>query len=100
MPPVNSSVDKNRAQLLALLESLGDNDTLTYDELHDLRRRRGYARAETRAASKTSLAAMDAVERKRNWDMADAIDTSENSARKRDRDVGDASHPGKTLSCE
>ena len=88
--PVNSSFDGNCSQLPAPIDTQGDYDHLTNDELNDLHRRRGYAREDSKAVPKTRLAPMDAVERKRNSDMADTMDTSGTSPGKRSRAMDDA----------
>ena len=55
----------------------GGNDRLTYDELHQLRRRRGYARKNSKAVLKMRLSPMDTMDRKRARDVAAPMDTSE-----------------------
>ena len=54
----------------------GDYDHLNYDELHGRCRQRGYARQGSEADLMTRLATIDAVERKCNCGVADAMDTS------------------------
>ena len=73
IPPGKSPPEKNCAQLLGPLGAEGDYDHLSCGELHNVRRRRGYARKNPKAALETRLAAMDAVGRNRNREMADAV---------------------------
>ena len=54
----------------------GDYDRLTYDELRDLCRRRGYSRRDPKAVLKSRLFTINAFERKRNRSMADGANTS------------------------
>ena len=79
LPPVNLSSGGSCTQLLAPADTRGYYDHLAYDELRDPCRPMGYAGRDLKAVSKTRLATMDAVERKRLGDMADAADTSETS---------------------
>ena len=57
----------------------GDQSRLTHDKPNQLRRRRGKARKDSRAALKTRLATMDAMDRKQARDAVDAIGTSEDT---------------------
>ena len=63
---------------------------LTYDELHDLCRTRGYARTTSKAELTTRLPATDVVDRKRNCGLADAMVTSETLAGTSNRAMTDA----------
>ena len=79
VPPGTLSFDKNCTQLPGPVDTQGDYDHLTYDGPHDPRRGRGYARKDSGAGLKSRLAVTDASERKRNFGMAAAPDTSEDS---------------------
>ena len=57
----------------------GDCNHLPYDELHRLRRKRGYAREDSKAALETRLSTMGAMGRKRSGDTAGAVDASRES---------------------
>ena len=72
--PGISSVDKNGTQLPVPVNTQGDYDYLNCSGLHGLCRRRGYPRKDPKAVSKTRLSLTDAVERKRNRGMADAVE--------------------------
>ena len=72
------------------MQTRGDYGHLTYDELHDLCERWGYARTDLKAASETRLATKNAVGCKRNCDVADAMDIPETLAWKRNRGILDA----------
>ena len=64
-------------QLLGPADTQEDNGHLTHDELHDVRRRRDYAREDRSGVLQKRLPTTEAVERNRNRDMADAMDTTE-----------------------
>ena len=72
------------------LQTHRDYDHLTYNELQDLLRRRGFVGRYLRAVLKTRPAAMDAPERKRKCDMDGTADTSEILSGKRNRAMEDA----------
>ena len=55
----------------------GEYDHLTYDELRNPCRTRGFAREDSKAALKARLATMDAVERERGREREDVMDTRE-----------------------
>ena len=88
--PANSLFRKNRTQFLAPVDTQGNYDHVTYDDLRDLRQRRGYARKDPEAVKKPRLATMDAVRRKRNCDIEGAADTSQTLSGKRGRAKSDA----------
>ena len=88
-PPVNLSLDESGTKVPAPANTQGDYDHLAYD-LHDRCRRRGYARDDSKAVRDTCQAAMDEVERKRHYDMADATNTSGTLPGTRNRSMDDA----------
>ena len=59
------------------MDCRGDYDHLTYDKMHDLRRRGGYAGEDLKEELNAGPATTDAPERKGNCDMADDADTPE-----------------------
>ena len=77
VPPAGSSFDKNCTQFREPAAAPGDYDRLTYDALHQLCRRGRYAGKGPKAAPKTRLSTVDAVERKRASDKKDATDAAE-----------------------
>ena len=85
LPPANSSCGKSRTQLPAPAGTHGDCDHLIHDELHDRCQPRGFAGTDSKAVLRTRLATMDAVERKRNRNVADAMGASETPSGKRYR---------------
>ena len=85
LPLANSSFSANRAQSPPTVDTTGDNGYLTHDKLHDRCRGRGCAKKDSKAVLNSSLATMDAVERKRFCDMAAAMDASETSSGRRNR---------------
>ena len=68
-PPVGSSFDGKCAELLGAVNTPGDYDHSTHDELHDLCRGRVYAREESEAVWKIRMSTTDAA------GVADAVDT-------------------------
>ena len=80
LPPHGPSFDTHCVRLDALDETRGNPDCLTYDELHQLRRRRGRARKDSKAALK-----MDAMARKQARDAEDAMEMSGDSPEVRGR---------------
>ena len=69
----------------------GNYDHLPPGELHNLRRRRAYAQIHFKAALETPLSTTDAVNLRRNREMADAMGAPENFPVSRDtrRRVGE-----------
>ena len=82
LPPASSSFHKNCTRLLEPAQTQGDYDYLTYGGLHDLYRRRGRAIIESKAVLRTRLSTRGAVGRKRNCDVAGAMEFLGNLARK------------------
>ena len=71
---------------------------MTYDELHDLCRQRGYARKASKAEVKTCLAKTDAVDRKNKIDEEGVMGTAETLPGKRDHASADAPENKEELS--
>ena len=90
LPPVNSSFGQNRLHLPAPVGAQGDNDRVPYDKKHDPGRRRSYATTRPKAVLEARAATTDAVEWKRNCDVADAVDNLGTLSGKRNRAADDA----------
>ena len=69
----------------------GNNGNLSYDQIHNLCKDRGYHKQDTKAALKTRLEAMDAVDRRLNIQSENAMDTSSSVSGKRGRSMGEPS---------
>ena len=82
LPQPASSFDINCTRSESPDRTWEEYDTSTYEELHQLRRRRGLAEDASKAVLKTRLSAMDALYCKR---ARDAQDVSADSAGDRDR---------------
>ena len=76
LPPADASFDGKCTQLKERAATRSDYDQLTYNELHQVCRRRGNARKDSRAVLKTRLSTTGAVERKRAHDNENVMDTS------------------------
>ena len=69
----------------------GNYDNLSYDRIHNLRKDRGYHKKDAKAALKTRLEAMDAVERRVIIENENAMETSSSVLGKRDRSMEESS---------
>ena len=71
----SNSFDKQRAPSQALECVRGNYDNLSYYQIHNLCKDRGYHKKDAKAALKTRLEAMDAVERRLIIQNGNAMDT-------------------------
>ena len=69
IPHGNSPFGENCAQVLAPTHTPGNYDHLTYDELHNPCRRRGWEGKDPKAAPRIRLATTDAVDQTRGRDI-------------------------------
>ena len=85
------SFDKQRAPSQAPERVSGNYDYLSYDQVRDLCKARGYHKKDAKAVLKTRLEAMDAVERHSMKQTENDMDISPSVLRKRNRPVEDGS---------
>ena len=83
--PVIPSIDKRRAPSQAPEGARGNFENLSYDQIHNLCKERGYHKKDAEAVSKTRLEATDAVERRLITQNENTMDTSSSVFGKRDR---------------
>ena len=85
LPPVQPSVDRRCTPARAPPVANGGYDHVSCDQVRELRKQRGYAGGDSKAALKTRLASVDEVERKRNLSEGGDMKSSARVAGKQDR---------------
>ena len=86
----SASFDKKCAPSQAPIMEGSQYDHLTYDELHNLCKSRGYCKKDAKTALKTRLEAMDTVARNSSQLQTDNMDTSYSVLGKRERPLSDS----------
>ena len=74
LPPLGSPFEKNCVKQVAPADTQGMHENSTYDELHLLRTKRGYAQTDSKAALKAPLNTVAAVLHGRARDVVDAME--------------------------